>query len=161
MESHGFDAFLNENSSLLILGSFPSVTSRKKGFYYMHPQNRFWPLLCVLFKDENFLSDDILKKKQALALHRIALYDVVLSCNIQQSADESIKNITLFPFDEIITKSSIQKIICNGKKSFDLFDKYFSYSSVPYFYLPSTSPRNASYSLDDLISSWRKVIISD
>ena len=48
LEAHPFPPVWNKRSRILILGSFPSVRSRETGFYYGHPQNRFWPLLAQL-----------------------------------------------------------------------------------------------------------------
>ena len=39
--SHTFSPVYDEQSEILILGSFPSVKSREQGFYYGHSQNRF------------------------------------------------------------------------------------------------------------------------
>ena len=38
---HPLKPIYDKNSIVLILGSFPSVKSREKQFYYSHPQNRF------------------------------------------------------------------------------------------------------------------------
>ena len=40
--NHELEPYYNKDSKVLILGSIPSVKSRELGFYYMHPQNRFW-----------------------------------------------------------------------------------------------------------------------
>ena len=39
------EPFINDDSEVLILGSFPSVKTREVGFYYAHPQNRFYKVL--------------------------------------------------------------------------------------------------------------------
>ena len=49
MTAEGFEPFFDGESVLLILGSFPSVMSRKEGFYYGNPQNRFWKTVCGYF----------------------------------------------------------------------------------------------------------------
>ena len=44
---HGFDPVCDENSRVLVLGTMPSVKSREQGFYYGHPQNRFWKVIAA------------------------------------------------------------------------------------------------------------------
>ena len=84
--SHSFPIFINSNSKILILGSFPSVKSREEEFYYMHKQNRFYKILSILF-NEDFYNVDINKKKELLNIYNIALYDVIVSCEIENSND--------------------------------------------------------------------------
>lgn len=66
-------------SKILILGSIPSPKSREEGFYYAHPQNRFWKVLSDIF-NETF--DTIEDKKAFLLKYHIALFDVIKSCEI-------------------------------------------------------------------------------
>ena len=67
---HGFPPVYDGNSKVLVLGSMPSPRSRERGFYYMHPQNRFWSMLADVLGEE--LPADICavfttgKKAQAL-----------------------------------------------------------------------------------------------
>lgn len=49
MTVHPFEPFYNEDSEILILGSFPSVRSREAGFYYAHKNNRFWSVLAYVY----------------------------------------------------------------------------------------------------------------
>ena len=149
METHSFGAFYNVDSIYLFLGSFPSVKSRERNFYYMHPKNRFYPLLEEVFKD-SFTTQDIEKKKMLLKKHKIALFDVIESCEITGSSDSSIKNIKVNDIEKILNKSNIQKIILNGKLAYNLFIKYFPNLVDKAYYLPSTSPANAKCSLENL-----------
>ncbi len=48
---HGFGPFIQPDSRILILGSFPSVKSREASFFYGHPQNRFWKVLEIVYGD--------------------------------------------------------------------------------------------------------------
>ena len=48
---HTIAPVYDENSRILILGSFPSVKSREAAFFYGHPQNRFWRVLAALFDE--------------------------------------------------------------------------------------------------------------
>ena len=149
METHSFGAFYSKDSIYLFLGSFPSVKSRERNFYYMHPKNRFYPLLEEVFKD-SFTTQDIEEKKVLLKKHKIALFDVIESCEITGSSDSSIKNIKVNDIEKILNHSNIQKIILNGKLAYNLFIKYFPNLINKAFYLPSTSPANAKCSLTNL-----------
>ena len=85
--AHPFPPFISRNSRVLILGSFPSVRSRAEGFYYGHPQNRFWQVLAALLEEE--LPADLVSKQRLLEKHRIALWDVIASCEITGSISPS------------------------------------------------------------------------
>lgn len=87
---HPLKPFYTHDSKILILGSFPSVKTREYGFFYGHPQNRFWRVMEVLFNE--VLSDDIDERKDFLSRHKIALYDSIYQCDIIGSSDASIKN---------------------------------------------------------------------
>ena len=156
--THSFPAVFDANSKVLILGSVPSVKSREQGFFYMHPQNRFWKVLSNIFNDD-FLGD-ILDKKAKLLKHNIALYDVIESCDIIGSSDLSIKNVepAYEVINRIIEKADIKKIVLNGSKAATLFKKYFNFEGIDILYMPSTSPANAKMNIDDLIIAWKVMI---
>lgn len=155
--THGFPPFYSESSKLLILGSFPSVKSREDGFFYGHPQNRFWKMLAAIYGEA--LPTDITQKKVLLERHNIALYDVIYSCDIVGSSDSSIKNVIPANLSEIIGISQVERIILNGKTAEKFFRKYqdsslFDMAAV----MPSTSPANAAFSLEKLISVWGEAL---
>ena len=156
--THTFKAVFDENSEILILGSVPSVKSREHGFFYMHKQNRFWKVLSKVF-DDDFTIDDIEKKKALLLAHKIALYDVIESCEIIGSSDVSIKNVEPANkvIDEIIKKGKIRVIALNGNKASSLYKKYFSYINIKSVNLPSTSPANAKMDADALVKIWQNL----
>lgn len=149
---HNIKPLYDKESSILILGSFPSVKSREAQFYYHHKQNRFWKILSSVYEDN--LPESIQDKQEFLKRHHIALWDVIASCDIVGSSDSSITNIVINDIDKIIEKSNIKHIYLNGNKAYDLYVKYCS-NELPYTKLPSSSPANASYSLDKLISNWK------
>ena len=149
MEYHTIAPFYNSDSKVLILGSFPSVKSREEGFYYAHPQNRFWKVLSRVFKEE------ITNKKEFLVNHHIALFDVCASCEINGSSDASIKEVVPNDIEKILINSQIKYIILNGKKASSLYTKYMKDISLPSITLPSTSPANASFSLEKLVDSYQ------
>ena len=149
MEYHTIKPFYNKDSKVLILGSFPSVKSREEGFYYAHPQNRFWRVLSSVFEEE------IVDKKEFLKKHKIALFDVCASCEIKGSSDASIKEVVPNDIEEILKESGIKQIILNGNTASKLYQKYMKDIKVPSITLPSTSPANASFSLEKLIEEYK------
>lgn len=158
--THSFPPFYSESSKLLILGSFPSVKSREDGFFYGHPQNRFWKMLAAVYGEA--LPTDITQKKVLLERHNIALYDVIYSCDIIGSSDSSIKNVVPANLNEIIENSQVERIILNEKTAEKFFRKYqdnslFDMASV----MPSTSPANAAFSLQRLIEVWGEALLHE
>ena len=138
-------------SRILILGSFPSEASRKQGFYYGHPRNRFWRVLsAVLGCDE---PGGVEEKKRMLLEHGVALWDVIGSCTVTGSADSSIKDVIPNDLSLIFSAADIRAVYLNGSLAFSLYEKYGD-RSVPYFRMPSTSPANAARSIDALIGAW-------
>lgn len=156
--THPVPPVYNKESQILILGSFPSVKSREGEFFYHHPQNRFWRVICGIYNES--LPETIDEKKQLLLRNRIALWDVVQSCEIIGSADSSIKNVIANNIDSILEQAKIQKIFANGGMAHRLYKKYlYSKVKMEIIQLPSTSPANASFSLEELIKIWRCIRI--
>jgi hypoxanthine-DNA glycosylase len=154
MEIHNIDPVFDKDSKILILGSFPSVKSREKQFYYGHPQNRFWKVLSTIFNEE--LPQKIEEKKQFLLKNNIAVWDVIKSCDITGSSDSSITNVNINDIYRILNFANIKTIYINGDKSYSLFKKYFKELNA--VKLPSTSPANAKYSLERLIEEWKVIM---
>lgn len=113
MTVHNIDPLYDENSRVLILGSFPSVKSREVQFFYGHPQNRFWKVIAAVFEQE--VPTTIESKSDFLHRNHIALWDVIASCDIQGSADTSIKNVVPNDIQIILDSAKIEKIFVNGK----------------------------------------------
>ena len=153
---HPFPPLYDSESEILILGSFPSVKSREQKFFYGHKQNRFWKVMAAVL--ETAVPETIEEKKKMLYRHHIALWDSIYSCDIIGSSDSSIKNAVPTDLGQIITGSMIRKIFCNGAASGICFKKYQEKElQITADILPSTSPANAAYSLEKLISIWRKI----
>ncbi len=150
---HPIPPFFDSTSKVLILGSFPSVKTRESGFFYGHPQNRFWKLAAVLFGEEK--PETIEEKKNLLAAHHLALWDSIHSCDIIGSSDSSIKNVVPNDLREILEKADIRLIVTNGKKSDEIYRKYcLPLTGREAVCLPSTSPANAAWTLDRLLEKW-------
>lgn len=156
---HNIQPIYNQDSKILILGSFPSVKSREAQFFYHHPQNRFWKIFENLYDVSLHTIED---KKTFLLSHHIALWDVIQSCDIIGSSDSSIENVIVNDIEFLLGKTHITKIYTNGKKSHQLYQKYcLAHTHIEDICLPSTSPANASYSLEKLIDYWHIVSKSD
>ena len=153
---HNIPPVYDKDSRILILGSFPSVKSRECQFFYGHPQNRFWKLLAKLYVEP--VPQTVTQKKEFLLEHHIAVWDVIASCEIVGSSDSSIKNVVPNDICGIIKQCDIQKIFCNGNKSYRLYRKYIEPQlQREAICLPSTSPANAAWNLERLAGAWKVI----
>ena len=156
MTIHPITPIYDKDSRILILGSFPSVKSREEKFFYAHPQNRFWKVLSAVVCDALPKNTD--EKRSFLIRHRIALWDVIASCDIDGSADSTIRSVTVNDIARIVNESDITQIFVNGKTA----EKYYNRlilpkTGMPAVCLPSTSPANAAWSLDRLAAEWQRI----
>lgn len=151
---HPFKPIINEESEILVLGSFPSVVSRSNDFYYGNKKNRFWRLLDLIYGTNLDLLSNMEKKNKLLEIH-IAIYDVVYSCSIVGSSDSSIEDVIYSDINSLIKNTKIKKIYCNGKTAYNLFITGNPNLKSMAVYLPSTSPANAAFSIDKLYSEWK------
>ena len=151
---HPLRPLFRADSRILILGSFPSVKTREYGFFYGHPQNRFWPLLERIFDVE--LSTDIAERRDFLLRHCLAVYDVIYECDIIGSSDASIQNVIPSDLSPIFKEANIQRVFCNGGTAYRYYRKYQERKTgLQAVQLPSTSPANARASMDDLYNQWK------
>ena len=156
-EQHPFAPVYDIHSRVLILGSFPSVRSRETGFYYGHPQNRFWNVLSALYNEPFPVGNDA--RREMVLRHRIALWDAVKSCDITGSSDASIRNAIPNDLSVLLSHAPIERIFCNGKLAFALYSRYCSSSTgMEAVSLPSTSAANAAWRLDKLTEAWRTIL---
>jgi hypoxanthine-DNA glycosylase len=155
---HPFLPVVDENCRILILGSFPSVKSREDGFFYGHPQNRFWRMLAAVFGEE--VPVDIQAKKALLLRHHIALWDVIASCEINGSSDASVRNAIPVDITRLISIANIEQVICNGILAGKLYQRHLeSVVGLAPAVLPSTSPANAAWTLDRLVNIWHAALM--
>ena len=156
MIEHPIPPLYDKNSKILILGSFPSVKSREAGFFYGHPQNRFWKVTSAVFGEE--VPHTIPEKKEFLLRNHIALWDVIGSCDIEGSADSSIRNVSANDLSVILEHADILQIYVNGQTAYKYYRKYSEKNTGrPAICLPSTSPANAAWSVERLISAWSDI----
>lgn len=156
---HSFGPLIKKDARILILGSMPSPASRAVSFYYGHPQNRFWKMLALIYKREEFKS---IEEKKAFCLkNKLALFDVIARCEIVGASDASIRNVTPNDIAGLIKGTAIRRIILNGNKAALLFQRYIKVpSTVEVVSLPSTSAANASMTLAKLCDRWRAYLLS-
>ena len=171
--THEIPPVWNSESCILILGTMPSPASREAGFFYMHPQNRFWKVVPAVFgEDLKFSNSDaknpehrplvIQERRDFLLRHKIALWDVLSSCDINGASDASIKNAVPNDFTKIFTASKITKVFCAGKTAYNLWnrfcaEKYETQFNLKTECLPSTSPANAAWTFERLVEIYRKI----
>ncbi len=157
---HPFPPVFDAHSRTLVLGTFPSTKSRETGFYYGHPQNRFWRVLAGVYGES--APESIAQKRALLLAHGIALWDVLKSCEIAGSADASIRNAVPNDIAGLLRKTGISRVLANGRTAHALYMKYiYAQTGVAALLLPSTSPANAARSLWELTELWRDALLEE
>ena len=155
--THPLQPIFDEHSRVLVLGTMPSPQSRAVGFYYGHPQNRFWKVLAMLFGEPLATSND--RRTDQVLRHHIALWDVLESCTIRGASDASIADAVPNDLTRILDVAPIEAIFCTGAKAAELYARYCEAATgVPAVKLPSTSPANAAVSLSQLVEAYRSIV---
>ena len=159
-QTHPFKPVFDKNSKILILGSFPSVVSRKFGFYYANPQNRFWRVLAQILNASTPVSTD--EKINFLLAYRIAIYDAAISCEIKGSSDAKMTAVVPANLEPIFKTANITQVYANGGKAHEICEKYLKTQILNAtgrepVKLPSTSPANANFSFERLVQEWTVV----
>lgn len=155
---HTFLPVYDENSRILILGSLPSVKSREQSFYYGHKQNRFWKVMAEVLGSS--VPETIEEKRKLLLTNKVALWDVIAECDIVGSSDSSIRNVKVNDIAGLLQKTHIEKIVANGGKAKQLYDKYlYQETGRKIIAMPSTSPANAAWSLESLVEAYRGLFV--
>ncbi len=144
----------------------PGEKSLSANQYYAHPQNSFWKILFSIYK-ENF-SDDYTKRTQLLKNNKIALWDVLKSCQRIGSLDSNIKTDSTIvnDFQSFFSNhTDISKIYFNGQKAHQLFKRNEInnandfYANYKVSVLPSTSPAHASIKWTEKLAVWRENLL--
>ncbi|MCH5183804.1 MAG: DNA-deoxyinosine glycosylase [Oscillospiraceae bacterium] len=153
---HPIPPIYDASSRVLILGSFPSVRSREEGFFYAHPQNRFWKVLAAVFGEGT--PGTIEEKKAFLLRNGVALWDSIASCELHGSSDSSITHATPNDLSPILRTCPAIRIFTNGKTSDACYRRHIlPQTGVEATCLPSTSPANAAWSLPRLCEAWNVI----
>ncbi len=175
---HPIPPVWNEQSRVLILGTMPSPKSRQAGFFYMHPQNRFWNVMSGVFGEEfefpnKALGNDatettitvaITERRDFLLRHKLAMWDVLASCKIEGAADASIRDAVPNDFTTIFESTQIHDVFCTGKTAYEFWNKYCANKyeqryNLTVHCLPSTSPANAQWNTDKLIEEYKQITL--
>ncbi len=134
----------DENSKILVLGTMPSPKSREFGFYYSHPQNRFWRVVSDLYGQALPVTNA--EKTEFLLRNRIALWDVLKSCEIEGADDSSIRNPVPNNIAGLISQTGIQTVFTTGAKASALYRRFCRKDThIEAIALPSTSPANCRH----------------
>ncbi|MEZ0184252.1 MULTISPECIES: DNA-deoxyinosine glycosylase [Flavobacterium] len=155
MKSFSFAPISSVNSTILILGTMPGTKSLELNQYYGHNQNNFWKFLFTIFNED--FSNDYEIKKAFLLQNKIALWDVLQHCERVGSLDSAIKNEIANDFETFLKQHpNIKTILFNGQKAAHFFKKYVKLQDTyQLITLPSTSPANASKSLQSKLEQWQ------
>ena len=154
---HPIPPVVDKDCRILILGSFPSVKSREEGFFYGHPQNRFWAVAAAVIGCPK--PETVEEKKKMILENHLAMWDVIASCEIVGSADSTIRNVTANDLSFILENSKVDRIIVNGKTAEKYYNKYtLPKTGIKAICLPSTSPANAAWSLERLTEAWKIIL---
>lgn len=162
---HSFAPISSPTAQLLILGSMPGKASLAAGEYYAHPRNAFWQILAEIYG----FDQDILYRQRCelLIQHRVALWDVLKTCTRSSSLDSDIVESSIVANDlpEFLQRHpSVAGIFFNGAKAEQVFTRHIlpllsdQHRDIPRLRLPSTSPANASVSLEDKRNAWSVLV---
>ncbi len=155
---HNIAPVFAADSRVLLLGTMPSPQSRRQGFYYGHPQNRFWPTLAAVFDAPAPALDDIPAKRRLLLDNRLALWDVLAACEIAGAADGSIADPRPNDIAGLLRQTEISRVFCTGRKAWQLYQKFCAAAcGIEAVCLPSTSPANRRVSDAELLAAYRQI----
>ncbi len=153
-EIHPFRPIIFKKSRYLILGSFPSIDSFENSFYYGHKNNQFWKILSAI---TNYPINNIDQKIWLLKRFDIGLWDMIKSCNRENSLDSSLKDIEVNNIEELLKNyQNIEKILFTGRVAEKLFKRYFSHLDIKTAYLPSPSTAYAKMSINNKMKIYAK-----
>ena len=155
--THSLSPVWDAHSRVLILGTMPSPASRAQGFYYGHPQNRFWRVLAAVLGEVDPAADPAARREFALR-HGIALFDVLRRCEIAGASDASIRAGEPNDFSAILAGADIRAVFTTGKRAFALYERLcLPATGRPAVCLPSPSAANCRMSLGELIRAYAPI----
>ena len=156
--SESFPPIVGENPRVVILGTMPGKESLRSNEYYANRRNLIWKIVYTLFGKQ--IQTEYQERIKFLKESRIALWDVCNRARRRGSLDSDITDV--IPNDLgnfIISIASIEIVAFNGKKAEELYDRYFSrIESLKYVTLLSTSPANASFTFEDKLKDWTRIM---
>ena len=155
---HPLKPVFDENSRVLVLGTMPSPKSREYGFYYSHPQNRFWRVISDLYGAPIPQTNE--EKTELLLQNRIALWDVLKSCRIDGADDASIRDPEPNDIAGLLARTKIRAVFTTGTKAASLYRRLCrKQTGLDAVALPSTSPANCRfYTYEKLREAYRALL---
>lgn len=160
MRKIAFAPVINKNSQVLFLGTMPSEESLRRQQYYGHPSNQFWKILYTLYQEP--LPSDYSERVAFVLSKKLAIWDVLQSCEGQGSLDSCIKNEIPNDFSGFYKNYPSLKTVCfTSKKAEEFYRKYVGFDTAHAFLvLPSPSPANARMSLSEKVEKWHEILES-
>jgi TDG/mug DNA glycosylase family protein len=148
---------LDEHARVLVLGTLPGEESLRRGEYYAHPRNLFWPIIFALFGKPPALS--YTERLAFLTAHRIAAWDVCELGERERSADTTIRLERPNAIDRLLDQHPlIRAVAFNGTTARRLYDRHFARrADLTYLALPSTSPAHATIDFSVKLAHWTAV----
>lgn len=154
---HTIPPVFDARSRVLILGTMPSTKSQEQGFYYGHPQNRFWRVLAAVLDEPE--PETVAEKRTLLLRRKVALWDVLASCDIEGASDASIKNPVANDLAPILAGADIRAVFTTGGKAAALYRKYIQpCTGIPAGALPSPSPANCACPFGRLVEAYQAIL---
>lgn len=154
---HTIEPVYDGNSKILILGTMPSPKSREYGFYYSHPQNRFWHVVSDLYGEPLPVTNE--EKTEFLLKTHIALWDVLKSCRIEGADDSSIKDPVPNDIAGLLSQTKIHTVFTTGTKAAAFYKRFCQKTAGTAIALPSTSPANCRhYNFERLKEAYRVIL---
>jgi hypoxanthine-DNA glycosylase len=155
----GLPPVIATQTRLLILGSFPGVASLQAQQYYGHRRNHFWPIVGMLL-GVDLLAMPYDQRLQALRQRGVGVWDVYASCLREGSLDQAIEDAELNDFSALRRQApQLTHIAHNGGESARVM-RYLQALGFVVTRLPSTSPANASWSIERKLAAWRLVFVA-
>ncbi|MDE6475434.1 MAG: DNA-deoxyinosine glycosylase [Erysipelotrichaceae bacterium] len=149
---HSFPPIIAKEPKIMILGSMPSVVSLQKQEYYGFKHNRFWKIMGHYFQKEFYSYEE---KVTLIKQNHIILWDVIQTCEREGSLDAQIKKVKCNDIVSLWKRyPTLKAIICNGKKSYELYQKHCQEIALPCIVLPSTSNANRTIKEEELKRQW-------
>ena len=157
MQEHPFKPIIFKSSKTLILGSFPSLKSFENSFYYSHPKNQF---LKILSQISGYPINNKDQKIWLLKELNLSLWDIVKSCNRENSSDANLKDIIPNDIEALLKEyPNIKQIAFTSRFAQSVFKKHFGNLDIKTIYLPSPSPAYAAMSFEDKCKIYKEKLL--
>ncbi|MDO4572278.1 MAG: DNA-deoxyinosine glycosylase [Clostridia bacterium] len=154
---HPLEPIYSADSRILLLGTMPSPASRGAGFYYAHPQNRFWRVLAAVFAEP--LPGDEAARRSLILRHGLALWDVLRACDIEGASDASIRGAVPNDVPALLAKTRVTRVLATGQTAARLYRRLLEpQTGLPCLALPSTSPANCRISFESLVKAYAEAL---